>query len=249
MKDWNGNFEMVNPAEIVIDHRYQRAERPALIATIASSPMWEPFGIVTCIRRANGMLYAVDGQQRLQGVLTAQEPPKRIPVIWFPVLTLEDEARIFTAINEQRKALFPMEKHTSRVVWKEPAALAIERALDKAGFSIGDGGQSTNSRTIKAVGALNYVYNLIGEDGVVQVLVVIREAWPDERSALGPLILKGIAELVAETNGNWNRAKIVAGLSRTSASRIIRKAEELAFDMGGTKQANIRRAFKVLAKV
>lgn len=247
MKDWHGTFELVNPALIIIDRRYQRDERPQLIASISAHAAWEPFSVVTCAKRSNGVLVALDGQQRLAGVRESLEPPKKIPVVWFPVASIEEEARIFSIINEARKAVFPIEKHKARLVQKEPFAMAIARATEKVGYSIGTGGQ--DPKTIKAIAALNWVYNEIGEEGLVQVLTVIRDSWPNENIATSPFILKGVAELVGETNGNFNRHRITTALSKHNAGDYVRKADELRFDIGGSKQSNIRRAFKVLAKV
>jgi hypothetical protein len=247
VKDWNGTFELVNPALIIIDRRYQRDERPQLVASISAHAAWEPFGVVICAKRVNGVLVALDGQQRLAGLLSTLNPPKRIPVIWFPVASIEEESRIFSIINEARKAVLPLEKHKARLVQKEPFAMAIARAAEKVGFSIGTGGQ--DPRTIKAIAALNWVYNEIGEEGLVQVLTVIRDAWPNENSATSPFILKGVSELVAEANGGFNRHRITSALAKHTAGSYIRKADELKFDVGGSKQSNIRRAFKVLAKV
>lgn len=247
MEDFSGTFELVNPAEIVVDHRYQRDEKQDLIQKIAAGPNWAAFGVVTCFRRANGVLYAVDGQQRLKGVLSSETPPKRIPVIAYAVSTIEEEARIFGVINEYRKSLAPVERHTARVVAKDPSALAITRAVEKAGYSIGV--YADNSRTIGSVLSLNRIYDTLGEEGIVQTLVAIREAWPDDKSALSAGIMKGVAEIIGESNGNYNRAKTVTAMSRTTPAKVLRKAEEFVFDMGGTKQQQIRRAFKALAKL
>lgn len=247
MKDWNGTFELVNPALIVIDHRYQRDERPQLIATISAHAAWEPFSVVTCSKRANGVLVALDGQQRLAGVKASPEPPKSVPIVWFPVASLEEEARIFSIINEARKAVFPLEKHKARLIQKEPFAMAIERAVEKVGFSVGTSAQ--DPKTVNAVAALNWVYNEVGEEGLVQVLAVIRDAWPNENIATSPLILKAVAELITESNGNFNRNRVTTALAKHNAGDYVRKADQLKFDIGGSKQANVRRAFKALAKV
>lgn len=248
MEDWTGHFELINPGEIVIDHRYQRDERPGLIATISANPAWEPFSVITCIKRSNGIFYAVDGQQRLAGVLGSSKAPKKVPVVWFAVASLEEEARIFSVINEARKALFPIEKHKSRVVSKDASALAIERAVEKAGYSIGAGGDH-DSRTVSGISTLNAIYNDLGEDGLVQTLVVVREAWPDDRGATRTKILRGVAAVISDMGDDYSRSKLVSLLAKTSPGRIERKANEITLDIGGSKQSNVRRAIKVLVKV
>lgn len=247
MRDWNGTFELINPALIVVDHRYQRDERQGLIATISAHAAWEPFGVVICSKRANGVFVALDGQQRLQGLKKSAEPPKTVPVIWFPVANIEEEARIFEIINEARKSVFPLEKHKARLVQCEPASVAIERAVEKVGFTIGNKGD--NLRTIKAIAALNWIYNQVGEEGLVQVLTVVRDAWPNEKAATSPYILKAVCELVANSNGGFNRTRVTAALSKHVVGEYVQKAKQINIDAGGSTQDNVRRAFKALAKI
>ena len=247
MDQWTGTFELVNPALIVVDHRYQRDERPQLIATISAHPAWEAFSVVTCSKRANSVLVALDGQQRLAGLKASKEPPKTVPVVWFPVATIEEEAQIFSIINEARKAVFPLEKHKARIVAKEVSSLAINRACSKVGFSIGSGG--TNPRTVKAIATLNWIYNELGEEGLVQVLTVVRDAWPNEPAATSPYILRAVATVIGETNGGFNRNVVTSKLGKRPAFEYSRKADQIRFDIGGDKQTNVRRAFKELAKV
>lgn len=261
MEEFTGSFEMVDPHVILIDHLYQRGEKSSLIDAIASNPRWEMFGVVTCFvreREVNGkktrLFYAVDGQQRIRGVLRSEAPPAAVPVVWYSVNDVRDEAAVFVRINEFRKALSALEKHKGKLIAKDPAATAIERAVELAGFTIGDSNaKHEDSRTIHAIASLNWVYNLIGEEGVTQTLVQVREAWPDDKAGTEATMLKAIASIIAEqqsgTNGGYNRATLTRKLQSTSPSAVTRKAEALRFDMGGSRAVNLRRALKALAKV
>jgi hypothetical protein len=169
---------------------------------------------------------------------------------------LADEAAVFVRINEYRKALSALEKHKGKLVAKDPAATAIERAVEKAGFTIGaDSSRGENARTVHAIASLNWVYNLIGEEGVVQTLTQIRDSWPDDKTGTDSMMLKAIASIIAEQqgatgkNGGYNRAALTAKLSKTTPSALFRKSEAMRFDMGGSRGINLRRALKELAKV
>lgn len=245
MNEWTGTFELINPRDVVVDHRYQREEKPALIAKIAAAPDWAAFGALSCYKRG-GLYFCFDGQQRLRGILSSPTPPKLVPAIIHAAAPLDVEASAFVKVNVDRKAVDPLEKHRGQLVAKDPVALALERAVEKAGFTIGYSG---DSRSVSAIATLHYAYNLLGEAGLTQVLVQVREAWPDDRAATSTNILRGLADVIAGMNGNYQRQKVTASLSRTSPALILRKAEELRFDLGGSKQINVRRAFKALAKV
>src|ERR1041385_2238203 len=73
LDEWNGTFKLVDPRMVVIDHRYQRQEKPNLIAAIAASPDWAAFGALSLYERDN-TLVCVDGQQRLRGILPTHHP-------------------------------------------------------------------------------------------------------------------------------------------------------------------------------
>jgi len=245
---YNGTFELVDPRTIIIDHTYQRARKNTLVQQIAQSPSWEAFGVPVCFRRENGMYYCADGQQRIAGLLASEKPPKLVPIVVFDIQDVTDEAQVFVRINEWRKSLQPIEKHKSKIVARDPAALAMEKAVAEAGFTIDNNtGQGVaNAKTIQAVAALGVVYNRIGEEGVLQTLTCIREAWPNDQTAIKSHMLRGVAELIEEQGQNYVRASLIKALKKSTPSVILRKADELRFDFGGSKGTQVRRAFSVL---
>lgn len=246
MEPFTGVFEMVDPKEIVIDHNYQRPEKETLVAQIGKEFNWTSFGTVSCYRR-NGMLYAVDGQQRLKAALSLSDPPKEVPCIVFPEATVRDEAHTFLDIQINRKAVSAFEKHKAELIAKVPSALAIQRAVDSVGFNISGGDYNPNS--VYAIRTLHYIYTLLGEEGVVQTLTQIRDAWSGDPTATRTQILRGVADVIAEKGDKYDRAAMTKALKRTTPADILRKARQHKWEMGGSSQVNIRRAFKTLAKL
>lgn len=244
--DW-GKHEMADPMVIVVDHLYQRDEKPTLIQRIAANFDPMRFGRPICFKRNNSMLYCIDGQQRLAGAKTAGL--RSVPVVVFDLVGVQREAEVFVAVNEARKALTGLEKHRGKIVAKEPAAVQIERAVGTAGFSIAANPDSP--RAIAAIGALEYAHGLIAEDGIVQLLTVAREAWGDDKKLTKSAIVRVLAEIIDEhrKNGGYSRAKLTTALRRTTPSQLLRKAEEIHFEQGTAKRESLRKAFKALAKV
>jgi hypothetical protein len=128
-----------------------------------------------------------------------------------------------------------------------PKYLQMTAAAEDAGFTIGYG----RERTISAVTGLQAIYNQSGEDGVRLGLHAIASAWPDEKAAVSSPILCALADILGEAraNGGITSAKLAGSLAKTTPSRILRKAEEFRFDLGGSKRMNVRRALKALAKI
>ena len=257
MHEWDGSFELVDPREIIVDHRYQRTEKPSLIASIAANLDWAAYGTLSCYRRSapanspdgKGVLVCVDGQQRLCGALESEDPPKKVPVIVFDKANLKTEAQAFAVININRLAVNSLAKHRSLTVAQQPAALAINRAVEKAGYTINMDGRDNGPHDIMAISALYTIHSLIGEEGLVQTLVQARDAWPDDRRGVSAHMLRGIANLIMEKGEEYNRPKLTTALSRSEPNKIERRADAFRFDLGGSKQVNIRRAFKALCKI
>lgn len=252
MRPYDGTFELIDPKLIVLDHKYQRPEKWDLIAKISKAPEWAAFGVVLCSKRiatsGDPLFYCLDGQQRLQGVNTCENPPAAVPVLWFAVANVKEEARLFSIINEQRKAVNAIEKYRSHLTMEDGKYLHIAAAVEGAGYSIGMG---SDPRTIGAIDGLLTIYNAVGEDGLRLALQAISEAWPDDKSATSTWVFRALAEVLSEAanNGGTSKAKLVAGLSKTTPGRILRKAEEIRFEIGGSKRLNVRRAMKALAKL
>ena len=249
MDEFNGKMTMVETRRIVVDHRYQRPEKDALIAAIAANPQWELFGVPVLFQRNESELYyCADGQQRIQGVRASKVPPAKVPAVIFTVPKVEDEAAIFVQINEFRKQLTPLEKHKGKKEAKEAAALAVERATGAAGFSIGD---SESAKAIRAPSALYYAYNALGEQGLVQLLTVLREAWPDDKKATSASIIRTLSDAIEEkaTNGGFSRTTTTRKLAKTSPGQLHRRAEEIHFEQGKPKGAALRAAFRDKAGV
>lgn len=250
MKEWNGKFEMVDPRLIVIDHQYQRDEKSDLIAAIAANPTWEAFGAVVLFLR-NGVYYCGDGQQRTRGLLASESPPLLVPAIVYDLGAVRREAEIFVIINRFRKALSAWEKHHGLAAAGDPAVLAINRTLEKAGYSLGGAGGTPSPHRIAAIGAVSKIYARGGEEVLLQTLVQAREAYPNDRRALQARFLCTLGEIVEERfrNGGYNRQKLTGALKQTDPGALARKAEQIHFDQGTGSNESLRKAFKALAKV
>jgi len=249
--DWGKN-EMGDPMAVVVDHLYQRQEKPALIQRIAANFDPMRFGRPICFQRESTMIYCVDGQQRLAGAKAAGL--RSVPLVVYPLVGIQREAEVFVAVNHARDALSGIEKHRGRIVAKENAAIEIERAVATAGFSIAS--NSDSPRAIAAIGALEYAHYHIAEDGIVQMLTVAREAWGDDKKLTKTAILRTLSDIIEEqrnqskgTNGGYSRPKLTAALRRTTPAQLLRKAEEIHFEQGTAKRESLRRAFTALAKV
>lgn len=252
MNEWDGNFELVDPHDIQFDRaKYQRAENWPLISRIGQDLKWPAFVVIPCAKReyAGGILYAYDGQQRILGALASENPPKHVPVVWWPFKTRADEAACFIEVNVNRVAVAALGKFKAQIGAENPMFLQIVAATERAGFAIGvTAGESR--ATVSAVGGLQAIYNSVGEEGVYIGLTAYKEAWPDS-NAPSATMLNLLAEVMGDmsSNGGLSVEGLTKACSRTTQVRIMRKAEQIHYEQGGSKKAAVRKAFKELAKV
>lgn len=249
MEAWTGAVRQIDPLSVKVDHRYQRDEKASLVYAIAADFSWPAFGVLTVFERSTGELYCADGQQRLAAVKMMEDAPTLVPAAVFPANGLKTEAEVFDFINVLRKQLGPMEKHKAKLIAEDPAALAIERSVEKTGFTLLGGGKGPNN--IQAVETLYYVYNNLGEKGVEDVLVVARDAWgTEDRLAVSVNMLRLITRLVIEQGDAFVSDEMSTKLSHTTPVKLTTKARELQFDLGsGSIGVNLRRAAKALVKL
>lgn len=252
MKDWDGTFELVDPRDINFDRsKYQREENWPLISQIASEPHWPAFVVVPCAKReyAGGSLFAYDAQQRLLGVLASDDPPKQVPVVWWPVKSRAEEAAIFIEVNVNRRSVSPLQKFKAQIGAESETYLLINEVVEDCGFSIGVNAEGFKS--IAAVGALLAIYNEAGEAGLRVALDAVAEAWGEEQHATSTSMLNLYAQVLGEqaSNGGLNQEKFVAALRRTTPGQVKRRAKDIQYETDCTAKVAVRRAFKVLGKL
>ena len=249
MDKWPGKFEMVDPNKIVVDRRYQRPENELLISQITADFDWAAFGAVSLYRRNGSLLVVVDGQQRIRGALRTSEPPELIPAVIQDKTSVEGEARTYVKMNIVRRSVPTLDRHRGNVIAKDPAALGVARAVEKAGFTLGGVTSAGDANTVSAVSAVYDAYNTLGEEGLVQVLTQARDSWPDDPAATSVRMIRVLTEVLLELGTDYNRPKVTAARGRSSPILLTKKAKELNFEFGGSLHKNMRRAVKTLCKI
>lgn len=128
-------------SSLLVDHAYQRmAEEPAskrLIRQIAENWDWRLCGTLTVSDRAGVEtgLYVIDGQHRLAAAIKRGDI-EALPCIISKFDGIEDEARLFVALNSARRQVGEVEKFHARVASKDHGALAAKRVIEDSGMIV-----------------------------------------------------------------------------------------------------------------
>lgn len=131
----------VKCCDLAVDHAYQRmAEEPSsrrLIKHIESNWDWRLCSPLTVSDRAppEPGLYVIDGQHRLMAAMGRGDITE-LPCIISKFDGIEDEARLFVALNSARRQVGEVEKFHARVASKDHYALAAKRVIEDSGLTV-----------------------------------------------------------------------------------------------------------------
>lgn len=245
IKPWNGEFRLVPVEDIEIDYNYQR-EPKKLVDLIASEYDWAKYGALSGSSRENGKVYVYEGQQRFLAALRVGAT--HVPVVLFPMES-KGEANAFVDINVNRLHVSPFEKFMGRLHEQEPVVMLINKTVEEYGLTISSQtmGGDDDIKNVTAISTLERIYNHQGEQGLRDTLAVVTTVWPNDRRARGSHVLQGIATFLQENEG-VDTGEFAAALSETTPGDLIRKADSLRFDMGGSKRKNMQRAIDLTVR-
>jgi hypothetical protein len=227
-------FEWVNPADLLVEERYQRnlAEKSLrLIRRIVSEWDWSRMKPPICARDAAGRLFVVDGQHT--AIAAASHPGvTEIPVIVINVATVQGRAAAFIGHNRDRIAMTPMQIYFASLAAADPVAVAMADACSRASVSIRKSppanGIYREGETV-AVKAIEAIVSRKGAPGGARVLKVLRDAG---RAPITAQEIKAVSALLFEAE--WKDMVDAVGL----ATVIRSKSSE---NWAGIAESQVRR--------
>lgn len=222
--------------ELSADWRYQRKISPSQVERIVSGFNPDHFGTLIISHRKNGSYVILDGQHRVEAIhKLGWADDQKLPCLVHEGLTLEEEAAIFAGSNNS-KALAPIDKFRARIVAKEEKALAIQKAVEDAGFMLvlNSHNKSIVENGLTCVSGLELIYDQNGGAFLALVMNVIRVAWGYEPTSRQRDIIEGVWRFMRwyAEEPNFNRDIFVAKLKSVSPVKLVRDAAALREALG-----------------
>ena len=200
----NPRIELVQASQLTVDPRVQRSLDRARARRIADTFDRQAFGFVHVSRRADGSLHLVDGQHRVEALrMLGNEEP--FSALVYYGLTLDQEARLFLALNEQT-AVKSFQKFLARIIAGEPVAVGINEIVARCGLKLVESTRGDDGR-VHSTAALERVYLGRGaaarpgkpQDGentypgiLEKTLQTIIESWGPTHAALQSQIIESV---------------------------------------------------------
>jgi len=173
----------------------------------------EAVGIVTVSHRASGAHVIIDGQHRWEVKRRLTDNNGEILCRVFEGLTLQQEARMFLALNTTSQPSL-LEKFKVRLTSEEPAAVEIDALVKAYEWKVTSTPGNSN---INAIGALERVYNLslrkeMEPNLVHLVIMAVTRAWGHDKDAVQAAMLDGLGNVFAHYGDRINFDVLVHAL-------------------------------------
>lgn len=232
----NFHYEILDPAQIKIDERYQRALGPGHIKDIVSDFDYDAIGVITVNQRPDHY-YVMDGHHRIQACIDYGLTEVHCKV--FDGLGLKREASLFLKLNFNR-SVTALSKFDARVTIGEEQVLEIIAACESEGFFLKPH-SSPEYNTVGAIAALDRIYLRSGVDGIKKPLYVIAQAWPDYKKGREGVFIEGLNRFMSLYPELEDR-KLISKLRTEDPNTLDRDRSSLKRDYGGTATLNMARA-------
>lgn len=215
------NFTTIPAKDIEINRLYQRDTHNAVINKIVRDFDYHLVNPIKVVYR-DGKYYAFDAQHTCLALRALFGDSFRVPCfVYDDIPTWCDEAALFEACNTtaRGKKVTPAEVWKSRLNRGEPAATVIASICKAEGAPLVLNG---NGKGIRALSAVESIYNTLGEKLLAEVIRILVGAWNCEQYSLDAQMLKGMAKFVDAYHGQYSRAQLINKLAKTAPVNILR---------------------------
>lgn len=165
-----GELCYIEKTALHVDPTYQRDESPAEIARIRREFNWLSFGCLTVVRRPDGKLMVVEGQQRLAAAM-GRSDISTLPCSLFVATNIKEEARAFLDANLNRKPISSVDTFRSKLITEDPVSLRCQALLDASGYRVS---RSSGGHCIACISVMQKLSRL-DHDTLTQIWPVVVE--------------------------------------------------------------------------
>lgn len=216
-------FAWVPVPDIMIDDTYQRTLSSAKVTDIVAN--FEPvtFGVVYLSRRADGTLWAIDGQHRCAAVEAKYGPhaTKRVPSFILTGLSIEDEARIYYLMNRHRLQPTAYDGFRARLAFGDSVAREIKAILDQRGLAVVGGSSFRSTLRFTEIVAIAEVEQIYRAGWLPRTLDVIDAAWPGVEGAHRAAYLRGVRTFLETFAADLYGDDVSARIARARHDRVV----------------------------
>ncbi len=232
----NFYYEILDPAILRFDARYQRALGIGHVKDIVSDFDYDAIGVITVNKRPDGY-YVMDGHHRVEACIDYGLNEVHCKV--FDGLSLQREAELFLKLNFN-KSVTALSKFDARVTLGETLVMAVIEAVESEGFLLKPH-SPPEYNVIGAIAALDRIYMRSGRSGITNPLYVIAQAWPDYKKGREGVFIEGLGRFMS-LYPELEIRKLIDKLRTEDPATLDKNRKTLKRDYDGSATINMARA-------
>lgn len=216
-----GEQDWVPVHALFSDPRYQRTVDHTRVERMAAEFNPDALGVIYVSDRGNSTFAVMDGFHRVALMRYLQWDDQKMPAFVFTGLTVQEEARIFTMMNKDRRQPQRLQLFTAQVTAGDETATAVNDVLIECDVAAASG---PGARNVQAIAQAERIVALGGPDTLRRTLKVLTKAWPHHDDALIGSVLSGVALLIFARPGLDDRS-LASRLSEHTPAALMNKAK------------------------
>ena len=229
-EDWPFTFELLDVNWLYVDERYQRPLTGIhrRIAQNLDLTLLDPL----IVSRHEEHRYAIaDGQNRWQGCRVIG-----VRWLWCRVLDLtpQEEARVFSKLQSERKNISPLERYKADVFAGDPAAVAVDRLLKRHSIVTSDtSGAWSPEDGLSAISTVRELHGRFGDEHMDWVLECIRAGFAGQRGRYSSEVIASVSAYRVK-DPDANQRRMIVALAEAIGTPGELKIRSASKRRGGT---------------
>lgn len=211
--------------ELVIDMRYQRIPNEAKVSKIARNFNKDAVGVIICSIREDGVIAVIDGGHRIAAMNLLGMQDSTIDALVYFGLSLEQEAKIFSTINEDRTKPKTADIFKAQVVANDTQAIGLDSLLKALNL---EPANKPGNGYIRGIGTIKDIYANAGYDNTYNALSSLKNAFGPHSSNFNVDIVVALA-IIFKRYENISKPNVIEALKRFSnVDAVISQAKSMA---------------------
>lgn len=216
--------------ELVLDMRYQRMPNESKVSKIARNFNKDAVGVIVCSIREDGVIAIIDGGHRIAAMNLLGMQESTIDALVYFGLSIDQEAKIFTLMNEDRTKPKASNIFKAQVISNDEKAVGLD-ALLKSLNLVPD--NKPGNGIVRGIGTLKTIYEHAGHTNTLNALSSLKKAFGDYSSTFNVDAVTALA-IVFKKYDDISTTKVVDALKRfVTIENLINQAK--AMNLGSSR--------------
>lgn len=207
---------------------YQRPPQATRVKKIADEFDPDKYDPLKLSRRADGSLWVIDGNHRLQAIMSMGWGDQLVPARVIQGLTYEQEAALFVAQKDRRDP-DAAERFAGRLEQREPTALDMLRVAEEVGVILDYRKKKSSGEphVIYAISSAEAIYRDGRADRFRLALSLINRAWGETPGAFVSEVLGGMNTFLARYEKRLDLEQARKAFARVTLDEALRSASSM----------------------